>query len=129
MTALYAAACNGHLETVKYLYSEGGADVNICDNLGTSPCDAAYNNGHIDVARYLRESCGATAGTDYAAILSLESSVDNLKDEISTLKKELGAKQRRFLYVLLALIVVLVAFVNQISSSFHENTNWFVDTK
>jgi ankyrin repeat protein len=112
MTALFAAACNGHIEVVKYLASEAGADVNICDNQGTSPCDAAFSNGHVDLARYLREVFSAVSGEDSAAVNALEQSVESLKQEISTLKRELGGKRRQFAFFIVAIAVVILAYFN-----------------
>ena len=99
MTALYIASSNGHLEVVKYLAAEAGADVNIPDSHGTTPCDAAFTNGHVELARYLREACGASSGSDPAAVSALEESIESLKHEISSLKRELGGRQRRYLFM------------------------------
>lgn len=54
-TPLYAAAMNGHLETVVYLLS-AGADPTIPDNEGVTPQGIAAKNGHEEVARYLEDS-------------------------------------------------------------------------
>ena len=112
MTALYTASCNGHLEVVKYLATEAGADVNISDNQNTTPCDVAFSNGHIELARYLREACGASSGGNPTAVAALEESIQSLKHEILSLKRELGGRQRSYLFMLLAIAVVVLAYFN-----------------
>ena len=115
-----------------YVHS-AAADVNIADTDGLTPCDAAYNNGHIEVARYLREMCNATAGADYQSIVSLESSVYTLKEEIDALKRDIGKQQQRYIYFLLAALVVAIAASNLFNRGvfdfdWRQYLNYFIST-
>ena len=58
--ALYWAAMCGHLDVVKFLVEEHGADINTMDQRGHSPLHKAVINGHLEVAQYLVEQ-GAEA--------------------------------------------------------------------
>ena len=51
-TALHVAACEGHLEVVKYLL-EHGASVHLRDRFGHSPLDDAVRFGHEEVVEIL----------------------------------------------------------------------------
>ena len=51
---LRCAACNGHLEVVKYLIEECGADVHAFDD---SALHLANGKGHLEVVKYLVEDC------------------------------------------------------------------------
>jgi hypothetical protein len=51
-TALWMAAYRGYLTIVEMLVS-GGADIDIADNEGTTPLEAARDLGHISVVKYL----------------------------------------------------------------------------
>jgi len=58
-TALHGAAVTGHLDVVKYLIEECGADVEAIDPLGSTPLHEATYNDHLEVVKYLVEQCGA----------------------------------------------------------------------
>lgn len=60
-TAMHIAASEGHMETVKFLVSNG-ARINRSDRWGGSPLDDAHRHQQGDIIRYLRD-LGATTGS------------------------------------------------------------------
>jgi len=56
---LCAASVNGHLEVVKFLVEEGGADVESKSNTGRTALSFAAYNGRLDVVEFLVEEGGA----------------------------------------------------------------------
>jgi ankyrin repeat protein len=59
LTLLHMSALDGHLDLVRCLILEFGADVNKRGLRGATPLYCAAQNGHIDVVRYLVEKHGA----------------------------------------------------------------------
>ena len=62
-TPLNLAACNGHIEVVRFLV-EQGAHKETTDCYGMTPLNNAVRNGHLDVARYLLEQGANMEKTD-----------------------------------------------------------------
>ena len=58
-TPLIYASSNGHLETVRALVEECGANVETKDNAGSTAEAAAKDNGKSDVEQYLRSKASA----------------------------------------------------------------------
>ena len=56
-TCLYTAAFKGHIDVVRVLCEEGGADVEVELADGSRAFDAAAHNGHEEVVEYLRWTC------------------------------------------------------------------------
>ena len=56
-TCLYTAAFKGHIDVVRVLVEEGGADVEVELADGSRAFDAAAHNGHEEVVEYLRWTC------------------------------------------------------------------------
>ena len=57
-TSLHLAAALGHLEMVRYLVEEAGADPRVQNDQEMTPLDLATVNGHLEVVRYLIEERG-----------------------------------------------------------------------
>ena len=55
---LHEAAGCGHLEMVRYLVEEAGADPRLRSAQGLTPLELATVNGHLEVVRYLIEERG-----------------------------------------------------------------------
>jgi ankyrin repeat protein len=51
--ALASAALGGHLQVVKYLVEECGADASRADPSGATPLTFAANQGHVEIVKYL----------------------------------------------------------------------------
>lgn len=47
--ALWAAAAAGHLDIVRYLIEEGGAEINQCTRTNSTPLRGACYDGHYDI--------------------------------------------------------------------------------
>eukprot|EP00736_Rhodelphis_marinus_P007549 Rmarinus@m.19878 len=58
-TPVHVAAREGHLDLVKFLVEENGADHDKEDMNGWTPVHAACRGGHLDVVQYLVEEKGA----------------------------------------------------------------------
>ena len=52
-TAVMLASQGGHLDCIKYLVREGGADVNAADNVGRTAVMEASHRGHLEAVAYL----------------------------------------------------------------------------
>jgi len=65
-TPLIGAAFGGHLETVRYLIDELGADVSLANEMGCTPLWIAAGYGHVDVLRRLIDAVqsGAERGSE-----------------------------------------------------------------
>jgi ankyrin repeat protein len=63
MTPVYAAVIGGHLETVRALVREFGADARAANVEGYTPVSAAALGGHTACVRALVRECGADANT------------------------------------------------------------------
>ena len=55
---LHQAAMRGHLDMVRYLMEEVGANPRVRDNYGRSSLHIAVFNGRLEVVRYLIEERG-----------------------------------------------------------------------
>lgn len=53
-TVLHITVANGHIDVVKALVEELGADVNVADRWGCTPLDEAEHAGHNDIVQYLK---------------------------------------------------------------------------
>jgi ankyrin repeat protein len=71
-TALSEAACQGHIDVVKFLL-ENGADPNALNDNGRSPLWRASFNGHVEVVQALLE---AGANPQFRDKVSMESAYD-----------------------------------------------------
>ena len=58
-TPLSYAAQNGHLEIIKFLVRESGADVESKSNNGQTPLSWAAANRHLEIVKFLVEEGGA----------------------------------------------------------------------
>ena len=56
---LHNAAYEGHLNIVKYLITDGQANVNPCDSKLRIPLHYACQNGHLDTVVFLVKECNS----------------------------------------------------------------------
>ncbi|KAE8950869.1 hypothetical protein PR001_g33971 [Phytophthora rubi] len=57
------AATGGHIDVVRFLVIDCGADVNTKDDYGRTALMVAATVGHIEVVRFLVIDCGADVNT------------------------------------------------------------------
>jgi hypothetical protein len=67
MTSLHAAAYQGHLDVVRYLFRHG-ADIARLDGDGDSPLDAARDNGRTSIVSLLEAVGSAGSWRKYIAL-------------------------------------------------------------
>ena len=93
VTALMGAACQCHLDVVKYLFGERGAATNAKTTDDTTALMVAAGLGHLDVVKYLAGERGATtdARTADGATASIGAACCGHLDVIRYLADERGA--------------------------------------
>lgn len=90
-TPLIVAACNGHLEMVKFLVDHG-ANINKSDNNGITPLHGAVNNDCLEVVKYLLSQKAEVNSWDCRGQeRPLNSAQDNNNKEIIALLTSAGA--------------------------------------
>jgi hypothetical protein len=72
VTALMGAACQCHLDVVKYLFGERGAATNAKTTDDTTALMVAAGLGHLDVVKYLAGERGATTDARTADGMELQ---------------------------------------------------------
>lgn len=98
-TALHLAARHGHLEVVKLLVEEFGADINVKNQYNNTPLSLAVHSKHGKVAEYLiNAGCNLTKqdvfDKSFTLITSNDEAINNL------IKDKLKEKVQRFKRVL-----------------------------
>jgi ankyrin repeat protein len=63
-TAFFAAVERGHVDVVRCLVTEFGANVNYLDDEGNTPLSIAAQEGHLNMVRLLAIELGADIGAD-----------------------------------------------------------------
>lgn len=92
-TLLHIAASNGHLETVRSLVTDLGADVCAKNNDGMSALSLAASKGHNAVVCALVEMGASVAETDAEQMTPLHWAADSNRPETARLlARELGAE-------------------------------------
>lgn len=99
LTPMHLAAFSGHVDAVKFLYSQGGG-LNLKSADGSLPLHLAVRNGHINVVKFLVES-GSTMDTDnrglspmaYAMQLQNQSILDCLGATKQRIDYQIESKQ------------------------------------
>ena len=92
----------GHLEVVKYLIEDYGANVRAENDLAVQ---WASGGGHLEVVKYLAEKCGANARAenDYAVQCASENEhlevVKYLVEKCGSVLSEINPKYERYLIV------------------------------
>ena len=51
-TALHLAACEGHIDVIRFLVETCRVDINVEDNWGNVPIDEAKRQGYKDIVKY-----------------------------------------------------------------------------
>jgi len=76
-TALHLAACEGHLDCVKFLLEKCSLDPSPKDRWGQTPLDEARNFGHDAVVQYLEQRLGVEQQQNSPEIINIGSSEKN----------------------------------------------------